>query len=120
MAKILVCDDSAFMRLLLKQIIMQMGHEVVAEASNGKQAFELYQQHSPELTTMDITMPVLDGIEAVKLIREHDITAKIVMVTAIGQRQVIRDAIMAGASDFIIKPFETLQVARVVRKFVKH
>lgn len=116
MARVLVCDDSAFMRLMLKKVLMEIGHEIVDEASDGKQAVQLYRQHKPDLTTMDITMPVMDGIQAVGLIREEDPRAKIIMVTAIGQKAIITDALKAGASSFIVKPFEPNEIKSVVKK----
>lgn len=116
MSKILVCDDSAFMRMMLKKSLTDKGHEVVAEAGDGKQAVQLYRQHKPDLVTMDITMPVMDGIQAVKHIHDEDPLARIVMVTAIGQRSVITDAIKAGASSFIIKPFDPEQVEETINK----
>ena len=116
MARILVCDDSVFMRMMLKKVLLDNGHEVVAEASDGREAVQAYRQHSPELVTMDITMPKLDGIEAVKIIREEDPFARIIMVTAIGQQAIITEAIKAGASDFIVKPFETDKVVQTITK----
>lgn len=119
MARILVCDDSAFMRMMLKKILTDNGHEVVAEAANGKEAVQAYRQFQPELTTMDITMPKMDGIEAVKLIHEENPLSRIIMVTAIGQRAVITDALKAGASDFIVKPFDPNQVIDTVNKILE-
>lgn len=116
MAKILVCDDSAFMRMMLKKILIDNGHEVVGEAGDGMEAVQLFRQHSPDLITMDITMPKMDGIEAVKHIFAEDPLVRIVMVTALGQRSIITDAINAGASDFIVKPFDNIQVIETVRK----
>lgn len=116
MAKILVCDDSAFMRMMLKKILIDNGHEVVGEAGDGMEAVQLFRQHSPDLITMDITMPKMDGIEAVKHIFAEDPLVRIVMVTALGQRSIITDAINAGASDFIVKPFDNMQVIETVRK----
>ena len=114
MARILVCDDSAFMRMLLTRVLSNMGHEVVAEAANGNEAVEKYRRYKPDLTTMDITMPECDGIEAVKRICGKDKKAKIVMVTAIGQQPILREAIAAGAIDFIVKPFVAEQVVKTV------
>lgn len=114
MARILVCDDSMFMRMLLGKLLKEAGHEIVDEAGDGNQAVQLYQQHRPDLVTMDITMSHLDGIRAAKKIHELDPTARVIMVTAIGQRQVIEDANQAGASGFIIKPFAPKEVLRVV------
>lgn len=116
MSKILVCDDSAFMRMMLKKLLTDNGHEIVAEAGDGKQAVQLYRQHKPDLVTMDITMPIMDGIEAVKFIHEEDPLARIIMVTAIGQRSIITDALKAGASSFIIKPFDPEQVEETINK----
>ncbi|VBB06288.1 Hypothetical protein LUCI_1512 [Lucifera butyrica] len=120
MARILICDDSAFMRMILKKMLQENGHEVVAEAENGKQAVQLYKEHTPDVTTMDITMPEMDGIEAVKLIHAENPIARVIMVTAIGQRPIISDALQAGASDFIVKPFEANQVLRTIRDVLNH
>ncbi|GBG57234.1 response regulator [Sporomusaceae bacterium FL31] len=116
MAKVLVCDDSAFMRMMLKKVLIENGHEVVAEAGDGKQAVQMYRLHKPELTTMDITMPNLDGIEAVKIIHDENPLARIIMVTALGQKAIITDALKAGASDFIVKPFDPAQVIDTIKK----
>lgn len=116
MAKVLVCDDSAFMRMMLKRLLVEEGHEVVGEAGDGKQAVLLHRQHKPDLTTMDITMPNMNGIEAVQVIHDEDPLAKIIMVTALGQKAIITDALKAGASDFIVKPFEPQQVKETIQK----
>lgn len=116
MAKILVCDDSAFMRMLLKKILLDAGHEIIAEAGNGIQAMQAYYLHKPDLVTMDITMPELDGISATKQICGRDPKARIVMVTAIGQKQFVADAVEAGARDFIIKPFEPEKIIETVNR----
>lgn len=118
MARILICDDSAFMRMMLRNLLVENGHEVVDEAGDGRKAVQLYRQHKPDLTTMDITMPVMDGIQAVQLIRGEDPTARIIMVTAIGQKAVITDAIKAGASGFLVKPFEPKEVIAVIDKIL--
>lgn len=115
MARILVCDDSMFMRMMLKKVLVENGHEVIDEAGDGRQAVQLYRQHKPDLATMDITMPIMDGIQAVQLIRDEDPQARIVMVTAIGQKAIITEAIKAGASGFIIKPFEASQIKNVIK-----
>lgn len=114
-ARILICDDSMFMRMLLGKLLKEAGYEIVAEAGDGNQAVQLYQQYKPDLVTMDITMSHLDGIGAAKKIHEIDPSARVVMVTAIGQKQVIEDANQAGASGFIIKPFAPQEVLRVVK-----
>ena len=116
MPRILICDDSSFMRMILKKLLIEKGHEIVAEAGDGKHAVQLYRQHKPDLVTMDITMPVMDGIQAVKHIHEEDPFARIIMVTAIGQRSIITEAIKAGASSFIIKPFDPEQVEETINK----
>ena len=116
MARILVCDDSAFMRMMLKKVLIENGHEIVGEAGDGMEAVQLYRQHKPDLTTMDITMPKMDGIQAVAHIHEENPLARIIMVTALGQRAIITDALKAGASDFIVKPFDAEQVIAMIKK----
>lgn len=118
-ARILLCDDSAFMRMMLKKILVEHGHQVIAEAGDGKQAVKMYRQFQPELITMDITMPKMDGIEAVKIIHEENPLVRIIMVTAIGQRTIITEALKAGASDFIVKPFDAAQVIETIKKVFK-
>lgn len=119
MTKVLICDDSAFMRMMLRRLLEDNGCQVVGEASDGMQAVQLFRQLQPDLITMDITMPKLDGIGAVKLIHEEDPLVRIIMVTAIGQREVITDAIKAGASDFIVKPFDPSQVLDTIKKVLR-
>ncbi|GBF33213.1 chemotaxis regulator CheY [Desulfocucumis palustris] len=104
--KILIVDDAAFMRMMIKNIVIKNGYEVVGEAENGKQAVELYANGSPDVVTMDITMPEMDGIEGVKAIRAIDPNAIIIMCSAMGQQSMVMDAIQAGAKDFIVKPFQ--------------
>jgi len=119
LARILICDDSSFMRLMLRKILTARGHEVVGEAGNGNQAIEMFKKHRPDVTTMDITMPEVDGLSALKLIRAEDNRAKVVMVSAIGQKEIMTEAIRQGASDFLVKPFEEEQVAMVVNKILR-
>ncbi|AIF51179.1 response regulator [Pelosinus sp. UFO1] len=119
MARILVCDDSAFMRMMLKRVLVDNGHEVVGEAGDGMEAVQLYRQHKPDLITMDITMPKMDGIQAVTHIHEEDPLVRIIMVTALGQRAIITDALKAGASDFIVKPFDNIQVIETIKKVLE-
>ncbi|ADO76386.1 response regulator [Halanaerobium praevalens] len=118
MAKIIVVDDAAFMRLNLKQIMEGLGHEVIAEAENGKDAIEKYQASKPDIMFMDITMPEMDGIEAVKKIKEIDPEAKIIMCSAMGQKKIVINAITAGAKDFIVKPFKKDKIAETIDKFL--
>ena len=116
MARILVCDDSAFMRMMLKKVLIADGHEIVGEAGDGMEAVQMYRQHKPDIATMDITMPKMDGIQAVTHIHKENPVARIVMVTALGQKAIITDALKAGASDFIVKPFDPEQVIETIRK----
>ncbi|HLR75823.1 MAG TPA: response regulator [Virgibacillus sp.] len=105
MAKILVTDDAAFMRMQLRDILTKLGHEVVGEAENGIEAVKKFKNLQPDLITMDITMPELDGVEAVKQIKAIDSDVKIIMCSAMGQQGMVVEAIQAGANDFIVKPF---------------
>ena len=98
------------MRMMLKKVLIENGHEIVGEAGDGMEAVQLFRQHKPDLATMDITMPKMDGIQAVTHIHEENPLARIVMVTALGQRAIITDALKAGAADFIVKPFDAEQV----------
>lgn len=116
MARIMISDDSSFMRMILKKIFVEHGHEVVAEAGDGMEAVQLYRQHKPDICTMDITMPKVDGIEAVRLIHEEDPLARIVMVSAIGQKTIMEEAIKAGATDFLVKPFDPAKVMEVINR----
>ena len=119
MAKnILVCDDAAFMRMMIKDILSKNGYNVAGEAENGLVAIEKYKEVSPDLVLMDITMPEMDGISAVKEIRKVDPNAKIVMCSAMGQQAMVIEAIQAGARDFIVKPFQADRVLEAVRKAV--
>jgi two-component system chemotaxis response regulator CheY len=116
MAKILIVDDAAFMRMMIKDILEKNGFEVVGEANNGLKAVELYKKEKPDVVTMDITMPDMDGIEAVKAIKSFDPAAKIIMCSAMGQQTMVMDAIKAGARDFIVKPFQPDRVLEAIRK----
>ncbi|HHY68881.1 MAG TPA: response regulator [Bacillota bacterium] len=115
MAKILVVDDAMFMRNKTSKLLQENGYEVV-EASNGEEAVARYMRENPDLVLMDITMPVLDGIESLKQLRAYDPEAKVVMVTALGQKSMVLEAIKAGARDFIVKPFQPDQLLEAVRK----
>ena len=113
---ILLVDDAAFMRINLKNILEKAGYEVVGEAENGNEAVQKYKDLDPDLVTMDITMPEMDGIEAVKKIREIDSDANIIMCSAMGQQSMVVEAIEAGAKDFIVKPFDDDRVIEAVEK----
>ncbi|KYD09414.1 response regulator [Caldibacillus debilis] len=114
--RILVVDDAAFMRMMIKDILVKNGYQVVGEAADGKQAVEKYKELQPDLVTMDITMPEMDGIAALKEIRSFDPDAKVVMCSAMGQQAMVIDAIQAGAKDFIVKPFQADRVLEAIRK----
>ncbi len=116
MSKILVVDDAAFMRMMVKEILSKNGYEIVGEAENGQKAIEKYKELQPDLVIMDITMPEIDGIEAVKQIKAADPNAKIVMCSAMGQQAMVIEAIQAGARDFIVKPFQADRVLEAVKK----
>jgi two-component system chemotaxis response regulator CheY len=114
MARIMVVDDTAFMRTMLRNILIEMGHDVVAEASNGQEALSLYAFMKPDLVIMDITMPDMNGIEAVQRLKQMDSNAKIMMCSAMGQQGMVTRAIKAGALDFIVKPFQKERVIMAV------
>jgi len=116
-AKILVVDDAAFMRLRLSSLLKQAGHQVI-EAPNGAQALSTYQTEKPDLVFMDITMPEMDGLEALKRLRASDPEAKVIMCTALGQQSMVLEAIKAGAKDFIVKPFQPDRVVQAVQKWL--
>lgn len=113
---ILVVDDAAFMRMMIKEILTKNGFEVVGEASDGAEAIEMYKELKPDLVTMDITMPEMDGIVALKEIKKTDPNAKIIMCSAMGQQAMVIDAIQAGAKDFIVKPFQADRVIEAITK----
>ena len=114
--KVLVVDDAAFMRMMIKEILTKNGFTVVGEASDGAQAVEKYKELGPDLVTMDITMPEMDGITALKEIRKIDSSAKVIMCSAMGQQAMVIDAIQAGAKDFIVKPFQADRVIEAINK----
>ncbi|WP_035289806.1 response regulator [Clostridium sp. KNHs214] len=115
-SKVLIVDDAAFMRMMIKDILEKNGFEVVGEASNGIKAVEIYKAEKPDVVTMDITMPDMDGIEAVKAIKNIDPAAKVIMCSAMGQQTMVMDAIKAGAKDFIVKPFQADRVLEAIKK----
>lgn len=115
--KILVVDDAAFMRNILKNILTRNGYEVV-EAKNGLELLQVYQEQRPDLVTLDITMPEMNGLTALKKLREIDPSAKVVMCSAMGQQAMVMEAIQNGAKDFLVKPFNAERVLETVAKFV--
>ena len=116
--KILITDDALFMRVTLKNILTQNGYEVAGEASNGQEAVEKYAELHPDLVLMDITMPIMDGITACRAIKAGYPDANVVMCTAMGQKNMVIEAIQAGAKDFIVKPFQPGRVLESVQKLI--
>lgn len=114
MAKILIVDDSKTSRKILRNILTENGHEIVGEAINGIEAIEKFSELKPDLTTMDITMPIMDGLQALKKIIEIDKNAKVIMVTAAGQKTKMVDAVKYGAAEFLTKPFEASQIIEII------
>lgn len=119
MAKnILICDDAAFMRMMIKDILTKNGYNIAGEAENGAKAVEKYNELKPDLVLMDITMPEMDGIQALKKIKEADPGASVIMCSAMGQQAMVIESIQSGAKDFIVKPFQQDRVLEAVRKVV--
>ena len=118
MAKILIVDDSKIMRMNLKKVFTNLEHDVVAEASDGIEAIEAYKTHQPDIVTMDITMPNMDGIQAVEEIIKFDANAQIVMVSSHGQKDMVIDAISKGAKHYILKPIKQEIVEDVLEKII--
>ncbi|AGK55396.1 response regulator [Bacillus sp. 1NLA3E] len=116
MARVLIVDDAAFMRMMLKDILKKNEIEVIGEAVNGTEALEKYIELQPDVVTMDITMPEKDGITAVKEIRALFPQAKIIMCSAMGQQPMVLEAIQAGAKDFVVKPFQAERVMESIKK----
>ena len=118
MKRVMVCDDAAFIRMMIKDILVKNGYEIAAEAENGLKAVEQYPEAKPDLVLMDITMPEVDGIEAVRRIKALDPNANVIMCSAMGQQAMVIEAIQAGAKDFIVKPFQAERVLEAVRKVI--
>jgi len=115
---VLVCDDAMFMRAMIADILTQAGFEVVGEAETGEQAVDRYRQLKPDLVTMDIVMPQMGGIEAVREICKEDPSARILMCSAMGQQALVVEAIQAGAKDFVVKPFQPSRVLEAVQRLL--
>lgn len=116
MKRVLIVDDTAFMRMSLKTMLEKNGFEVIGEAENGSVAVRKYKELRPDIVTMDITMPEMDGIQALKEIRQFDSNSKVVMISALGQESYIREAVMSGAKGFIIKPFKEDYVVQTLSR----
>lgn len=116
MKKILIVDDAQFMRLSIRRMLENNDFEIVGEAINGQDAFEKYKIFKPDIVTMDITMPDVNGLEGLKLIKEYDSKAKVTMVTAMGQESIVKDCIIQGAVGFIIKPFKEDVLIKTLNK----
>jgi two-component system chemotaxis response regulator CheY len=116
MPSVLIADDAAFMRMMLKNVLAEAGFDIVGEAENGAVAVAKYRELKPDLTTMDITMPEMDGLAALREIRGQDPGARVVMCSAMGQQSMVIESIQAGARDFIVKPFQPDRVLEAVQK----
>jgi two-component system chemotaxis response regulator CheY len=116
MKRLLIVDDALLMRKMIGDVAAEAGWEVAGEACNGRQAVELYNRLRPDLVTMDVVMPELSGLEALRQIRTADPEAKVVMVTALDQKQTLMDSIEAGAIDFIVKPFDRSRIVSLLIK----
>ena len=116
MATVLIVDDAAFMRISIKNMLTKNGYEVVGEAENGKIGVEKYKELKPDIVTMDITMPEMNGLDALKEIVAFDSGAQVVMVSAMGQEAMVRDAILSGARGFIVKPFKEEGIIAAIKK----
>lgn len=114
--KIMIVDDAAFMRMMINDTLTKNGFTNIIEAADGQIAYDLYQTEKPDLVIMDITMPNMDGIKALRAIREYDRSAKVVMCSAMGQESMVVDAIRYGALDFIVKPFKPDRILQTVQK----
>ncbi|WP_069997138.1 response regulator [Cellulosilyticum sp. I15G10I2] len=118
MPKVLIVDDTAFMRLSIKIMLEKGGFQIVGEAENGKEAVKKYIECKPDIVTMDITMPEMSGIDAMIAIKEYDKQAKVVIVSAMGQEHLVKNAIINGAASFIIKPFREDDIVQILNKVI--
>lgn len=116
--KILIVDDAAFMRMMIRDILVKNGFEVAGEAADGVQAIVKFIETNPDLVTMDITMPEMDGITALKEIKKLDARANVIMCSAMGQQEVVIESIQAGAKDFIVKPFQKERIIEAIQKAI--
>ena len=118
MANILIVDDAAFMRMMIKDTLKSSGYENIIEAADGEQAIQTYKNEKPDLVIMDITMPNKNGLDALKEIRKMDPNAVIVMCSAMGQESMVVEAIRNGAKDFIVKPFKSERIIKTVQSII--
>lgn len=118
-ARVLVVDDALFMRAMIREALINGGFQVVAEASNGEEAVARYVEAKPDVVTMDITMPQMDGVQAVREILKRDPSARVVMVSAMGQQALVVEAIQAGARDFVVKPFDQTRLVEAIRRALR-
>lgn len=116
MKKVLVVDDAKFMQTVLTRILTSNGYEVIGYASNGKEAFEKYKELNPDFVTLDITMPEVSGLEGLKMIKDYDSEAKVIMCSAMGQQSYVIESIQNGALDFVVKPFSPERIMEVLNK----
>ncbi|MDP4095010.1 MAG: response regulator [Bacillota bacterium] len=118
MTKVLIVDDAAFMRMTIKAMLQKNGFEIAGEAENGSDGLKKYRECHPDIVTMDITMPEMDGLQGLREIKKFDPNAKVVMVSAMGQEKMVMEAIMSGAKTFIVKPFKEEHVIETLKKIV--
>lgn len=116
--KILVVDDALIIRKMISDLARECGWEIAGEAKDGQEAFEIYKNQKPDLVTMDMVMPNMNGLEALKKIREHDANARVIMISAVNQKDKLEESIMAGASDFIVKPFDKTRLKALLGKIL--
>lgn len=116
--KILVVDDALIIRKMIIDLARECGWEIAGEAKDGQEAFEIYKNQKPDLVTMDMVMPNMNGLEALKKIREHDANARVIMISAVNQKDKLEESIMAGASDFIVKPFDKTRLKALLGKIL--
>ena len=116
MTKVMIVDDAAFMRVSIRNILLKNGFEIACEAENGTVAVQKYAESKPDIVTMDITMPEMNGLDALKAIRQIDPAAVVVMVSALGQESMVRDAVLSGAKGFVVKPFKEETITAALAK----
>ena len=116
MIRVLIVDDAAFMRIAIRNVLSRNGFQVVADAKNGREGIEKYLEFKPDIVTMDITMPDMTGMEALKEIRTIDPNAKVVMISAMGQESMVKEAILSGAKSFIVKPYKEEHITQTLSK----